>query len=114
MEYSFGLEPLLPWSMIVIAALLALLLGAATIYAGTRGAWLRLAALGVLAFALTGPSLVREEREALKTVVALVTDDSESQSVAERRQHERRGKDAAPHGVSGRAKVQSAPALMPR
>ncbi|MEM1365150.1 MAG: hypothetical protein AAGH82_05295, partial [Pseudomonadota bacterium] len=86
MEYSIGFQPLLPWALVVFAALVALLLGAATLYAGTRGKWLRLAALCLLAFALTGPSLVREERESLKTVVALVTDGSESQSVAERRQ----------------------------
>ncbi|MEO0495933.1 MAG: hypothetical protein AAF141_00985 [Pseudomonadota bacterium] len=86
MEYSIGFQPLIPWPAIVAAAIVALILAAATLYVGTRGAWLRIAALSLLAFSLTGPSLVREEREALKTIVALVTDDSESQSVADRRQ----------------------------
>ncbi|MEO0636914.1 MAG: hypothetical protein AAFY73_09730 [Pseudomonadota bacterium] len=86
MEYSIGFQPLLPWAMVGLAGLLALGLGAATVYAGTRGKWLRLAALVLLAFALAGPSLVREERESLKTVIALVTDESESQTVGGREQ----------------------------
>src|SRR5690606_2318693 len=49
-----------------------------------RGAWLRSAALVALAAALVNPVLLDEEREPLKSVVALVVDRSQSQDIGGR------------------------------
>jgi hypothetical protein len=86
MEYSLGFSPLIPVPMLIAALIFALVLGGLYIAQGSRAAILRLLALLVLVLALAGPSLIREERESLRTVVALVIDQSESQSVGDRRE----------------------------
>lgn len=65
--------------MLAPIALLAL----AGLFFGKRGAWFRLAALVALGLAMLNPVL-DEEREPLKSVVALVVDRSQSQDIGER------------------------------
>lgn len=71
----------------VIAGLVALALAAAA-FAFVRGmkGWLwRALAAALLAAALANPALVREQREALSDIVLLITDDSPSMEVGDRR-----------------------------
>ncbi|HCL64501.1 MAG TPA: hypothetical protein DIC56_06570 [Rhizobium sp.] len=76
--------PFLPWSFLLALGVLALLLAILGFYRGVRGASLRLAAsLAVLA-ALANPLLLREDREALSTVVPIIVDRSQSQETGER------------------------------
>ncbi|WP_084418077.1 hypothetical protein [Henriciella litoralis] len=79
-----SLDPLLGWP--VLWALLAVCLLAFAAYVRWRGrAWLtRAAALTVLAAALANPAYVREEREPLPSVAAVVVDRSESMSFGQR------------------------------
>jgi len=51
------------------------------LYAGQKSAGWRALALALLLAALADPSLVREQREAQKSVVAVVLDRSESQTL---------------------------------
>lgn len=80
----------LDWSPLVplwLVLLLALAAGVPTVVAialRQRGAILRLMAVLAFAGALLNPSLVREERETLKDVVAVVTDRSASQGLSVR------------------------------
>ena len=53
-------------------------------YARGSGSFLRALGLALLLLAMTGPALVREERNPLKEVVAVVVDQSGSQTIAER------------------------------
>ena len=72
--WSVSFAPLFPWQAI---AGLAMLAGAFALYGITRrvrGSWLRLTAWAMLALALANPSLLQEERDPLKTVVAMVVD----------------------------------------
>ena len=62
----------------------SLLLALAGLFFRQRGAWLRFAALAALAAALINPVLLDEEREPLKSVVALVVDRSQSQDIGDR------------------------------
>ncbi|MFO1147261.1 MAG: hypothetical protein U1E62_02710 [Alsobacter sp.] len=75
-------SPLVPLWLIVLLALAAGIPTAMAIVLRQRGSVLR--GLAVLAFlgALLNPSLVREERERLKDVVAVVTDHSASQGLS--------------------------------
>ena len=84
MTWSLSFEPLFSWP--VLAALLVplALLMAVSLFLGRRGALLRLAALAVLALALFNPVLLDEQREPLKSVVAVVVDESQSQDIGER------------------------------
>ena len=49
-----------------------------------RGAWLRALASALLVLALVNPVLMREEREGLPGIVAVVVDESASQSLGDR------------------------------
>ncbi len=86
MNWSLAFEPLLglPWLAVVLvpAALLVL----AGLFLRQRGAWLRVAAVAALALALVNPVLFDEEREPLRSVVALVADRSQSQDIRDRRE----------------------------
>ena len=79
-----SLDPLLGWPL--LWALLALCLLAYGAYIRWRGrAWLmRAAVLTALAAALANPAYVREERDPLPSVAAIVVDRSESMSFGER------------------------------
>jgi hypothetical protein len=78
---SLHFTPLLPeWLLIAFAvvALIAIALGA---LARRRGTWMRAAGLALILLALGDPSLVREDRDPLKDVVAVVLDRSASQNI---------------------------------
>ncbi|MCP4382571.1 MAG: hypothetical protein GY798_14335 [Hyphomicrobiales bacterium] len=81
MTWSLALEPLLPTWLIASAGLLALIIVSVGIWRRMRGAWLRAAAAAVLFLALLNPVALREDREPLPTVVAVVADRSASQSL---------------------------------
>jgi hypothetical protein len=83
-DLALSFTPLLPWpylALLAAAGAIALILGAAV---GQRGTGLRALALALVLAALTDPSLVREKRDAEKTVVAVVLDRSESQNFGAR------------------------------
>ncbi len=82
---SISFSPLIPvyalWVIGAIAALLALL----AIVSRGPIAILRALALALVLLALANPSLVQEEREKVKDIVAVVTDLSTSQTLGDRR-----------------------------
>src|SRR5690606_18682951 len=81
MNWSVSFAPFLPWQLLAGIALVALLALAPAVFRRMRGAWLRLAAAVALLAALANPVLLNEDREPLPTVVALVVDESASQSL---------------------------------
>ena len=82
---SLSFAPMLPWSLMLGLGLAALLVTALSLYARRRGAWLRGLGLALVWLALADPSLVREERQPLRDVVAVVLDRSASQTLGARR-----------------------------
>ena len=84
MSWSLAFESLLPTWLLVAAGLLAALLVLPGLFRRLRGAILRTVAAGLLFLALLNPVALREDREALPTVVALVVDKSASQSLDSR------------------------------
>jgi hypothetical protein len=82
--YSIALAPMLPAPALVILAVAALAVLAVGFYARRRGAVLRLIAFALLFLGLLDPSLVREDRRPLKDVVAVVIDQSGSQTIGNR------------------------------
>ncbi|MBX3598132.1 MAG: hypothetical protein KF874_11250 [Rhizobiaceae bacterium] len=85
MNWAITFEPLIsfPTLALVLAPLLALAL--AGLWLRQRGAWLRLAALAALAAAIANPVLLDEQRDPLKSVVALIIDRSQSQDIGQRK-----------------------------
>ena len=84
MNWSLSFEPLLSWPLIVALLVPLAVLAAAGLWLRRRGAWLRLVALAALALALVNPVVLDEEREPLKSVVAVVVDRSQSQDIGDR------------------------------
>jgi hypothetical protein len=83
-DFNLSFTPLLPWPILFGLGGVALAVAGLWLYARKRGTLLRVLGLGLLLLAMTGPSLVREERNPLKEVVAVVVDQSGSQTIGER------------------------------
>jgi hypothetical protein len=85
---NFGVTfvPLVPdyvvWSALVLTFVLAVLLAVMR----TRGAFVRAIAFALFVLALANPSLTREDRDPLTSVVAVVVDKSPSQDFSDRTQ----------------------------
>ena len=84
MNWSIAFEPLLSWPLLAAVLVPIALLALAGLLFRQRGALFRFAALVALAAALLNPVLLDEEREPLKSVVALVVDRSQSQDIGDR------------------------------
>ncbi|MDH7794202.1 MULTISPECIES: hypothetical protein [unclassified Beijerinckia] len=83
-QFNIALSPLVPTLVLVLLALGAIIVIGLSFWARRKGAWLRALGLGLILFSLADPSLVREDRDPLKDVVAVVLDRSASQSIGER------------------------------
>ncbi len=83
-RFSIAIEPLIPWGAILALAIPVFLLAAFALLQARRGAAIRLGAVGLLVLALTNPVMLSEERESLKSVVAVVVDRSQSQDIGNR------------------------------
>ena len=81
MTWSLAFSPLLPLWLIASFGGLAAALVVFVLFRGIRGSWLRAGALAALIAALLNPFVLREDREPLPTVVALLSDKSASQSL---------------------------------
>ncbi|WP_295813297.1 hypothetical protein [uncultured Nitratireductor sp.] len=85
MNWSLNFEPFFSWPVLAALLVPVALLALAGLWTRQRGAWLRLAALVALGAALANPVLLDEEREPLKSVVAVVVDESQSQTTIDGR-----------------------------
>ncbi len=84
MNWQVSFDPAFPlWIISGITAFAAVIALFGT-YRRLRGSFLRLGAVIALALALLNPTLLQEDREKLKSVVALVVDESDSQKLANR------------------------------
>ena len=81
MNWSIAFEPLLPWPWLLAVLAPVLLMSLIGLWFRQRGAVFRFAALAALAAALLNPVMLNEEREPLKSVVALIVDRSQSQDI---------------------------------
>jgi hypothetical protein len=83
-EFNLSFSPLLPLPLLFGLGVVALGLVGLGFYARKSGTFLRALGLGLLLLSMTGPSLVHEDRNPLKEVVAVVVDKSGSQAIGER------------------------------
>ncbi|HXW72353.1 MAG TPA: hypothetical protein VEK34_13070 [Methylocella sp.] len=83
-NFTLSLAPLLPVPFLLALLALALALISLGLYLRKSSTILRALGLGLLLLALGGPSLVEEQRDPLKEVVALVVDESGSQTLGDR------------------------------
>ena len=83
---SFGIAfaPHLPLWLLAVFGGIALAILAFSVYRQAHGAWARLFAFIVLILALANPLIVKETREGLSNIVALVIDRSQSMEIGTR------------------------------
>jgi hypothetical protein len=93
-DFNLSLTPLIPWPLLAVLALGALIAVGLGFYARRRGTTLRALGFALLLLALTDPAIVREDRDPLKDVVAVVVDRSGSQTIGERPDQTEKAKDA--------------------
>ncbi|RVC43045.1 hypothetical protein EN781_19840 [Mesorhizobium sp. M4A.F.Ca.ET.090.04.2.1] len=84
MNWSIPFEPLLAWPWLVAVLAPLALLALVGLWFRQRGSVLRFTALLALGAALLNPVFLDEERDALKSVVAIIVDRSQSQDIGER------------------------------
>ncbi len=85
-ELTLSFALLLPSALLAAFAALAVAVTVLGLLRGRRGTLLRAVGLALVLCALLDPSLVRENRQPLKDVVAIVVDHSGSQTIGNRRQ----------------------------
>src|SRR5499427_7114854 len=91
---SVAFDPLLPWWVLAVLAGVGLVLVLVGMGARARGTLLRLTSLIVVLAALSNPMLVEEQRKPIADVALVVTDDSDSMAIGERRQQVQAAKEA--------------------
>lgn len=80
-DWALLFDPLIPLWLVIVASVFALVLTGLGLWARRRGAVLRAAAMAIVILTLLDPSVRLEERDRLPTIVALVSDESASQSI---------------------------------
>jgi hypothetical protein len=84
MNYGIAFTPLVPSTVLWLAAGAIAVIAALLLIARSRGAAVRVLALALLALALANPSFTREDHEPLTSVVAVIVDNSPSQNFGNR------------------------------
>src|SRR3974390_1942371 len=84
MNYGIAFTPLVPSIVLWVATAAIVMIAALLLFARSRGAAVRVAALALIVLALANPSFTREDREPLSSVVAVVVDKSPSQNFGDR------------------------------
>ncbi|VFU10649.1 conserved protein of unknown function [Methylocella tundrae] len=105
-QFNLSFAPFLPWPVLAGFGALALFVVALGFYARRRGTLLRALGLALLLLALTDPSLVREDRAGLKDVVAVVVDQSGSQTIGERAEQTKKAAEALEEQLKGLGNVE--------
>ncbi len=84
MNLGIAFEPLIPFWFLVAAGIVAAAVAILLMASRSRGAFMRALALALAVIALANPSLTREDRDPLNSVVAVVLDRSASQRFGDR------------------------------
>src|SRR5271167_2852435 len=94
MNYGIAFTPLVPTLVLWLAVAAIIVIAALLLLGRSRGAAVRLLALGLILLALANPSFTREDREPLSSVAAVVIDKSPSQSFGDRTKQTERAREA--------------------
>src|SRR5262245_9897271 len=82
---SVAFDPLLPWEILAVLAGIGIVLVLLGLRAGARGTIWRIGAVAIVLAALANPALVEEQRKPIADVALIVTDDSDSMAIGDRR-----------------------------
>lgn len=94
MNYGIAFTPLVPLLVLWLAIGAIVVIAALLLIGRSRAAWIRVAALALIALALANPQFTREDREPLTSVAAVVIDKSPSQNFGDRTKQTAQAQDA--------------------
>src|SRR5260370_22868211 len=106
---SVAFDPLLGWPLLAVLGGVGLVLVLLGLRAGARGTIWRLGSVLVVLAALANPALIEEQRKPIADVALVVTDDSDSMAIGERRPQVQAAREALKkklsqhEGLEGRA-----------
>jgi hypothetical protein len=101
MNWNIAFAPELPLWIIALILLPSLALVLWGLFSRVRGSWIRTFAWAALALALANPSLLIEDREKLKSVIAVVVDQTGSQKLENRETQTLAARDAVLSRIGG-------------
>jgi len=110
---SVAFDPLLPWEALAamgVAAIVLVLLG---LRAGARGTIWRIGATAVVLAALANPALIEEQRKPIADIALIVTDDSDSMAIGERRQQVQAAREALKRKLAQQEGLEVREATLP-
>jgi hypothetical protein len=105
MNFSLSFAPFVPLPWLIAAGAVVVALTGIGLFARQRGAGLRALALALILLALANPSLVREQRENLPNVLAVVLDNSASQRLDGREEQVKSARNQLEQQVKGLDKL---------
>ncbi|UFZ07409.1 hypothetical protein LQG66_14325 [Bradyrhizobium ontarionense] len=99
MNYGIAFTPLVPTIVLWLAIGAIAVIAALLLIGRSRAAWIRVAALVLIALALANPQFTREDREPLTSVAAVVVDKSPSQNFGDRTKQTQAAQEALVDGL---------------
>ncbi|CAN5521571.1 hypothetical protein BH10PSE6_BH10PSE6_57890 [soil metagenome] len=110
---SVAFDPLLPWPVLIALGAAGLVLVLLGLRARARGLlWRSLAVVVVLA-ALANPALIEEQRKPIADIALIVTDDSDSMAIGERRTQAQAAREALKKKLSQQEGLEVREAVLP-
>src|SRR3954471_18011627 len=99
MNYGIAFTPLVPTLVLWLAIGAIAVIAALLLIGRSRAAWIRVAALALIALALANPQFTREDREPLSSVAAVVVDKRPSPNFGDRNKQPQAAEEALVDGL---------------
>ena len=110
---SIAFDPLLGWPALAVLGGIGLVLVLLGLRAGARGTIWRLGSVLVVLAALANPALIEEQRKPIADVALVVTDDSDSMAIGERRQQVQAARETLKKKLSQQEGLEVREAVLP-
>jgi hypothetical protein len=110
---SVAFDPLLGWAVLAVLGGIGLVLVLLGLRAGASGTIWRLGSVLVVLAALANPALIEEQRKPIADVALVVTDDSDSMAIGERRPQVQAAREALKKKLSQQEGLEVREAVLP-
>ena len=110
---SIAFDPLLGWPVLAVLGGIGLVLVLLGLRAGARGTFWRLGSVLVVLAALANPALIEEQRKPIADVALVVTDDSDSMAIGDRRPQVQAAREALKKKLSQQEGLEVREAVLP-
>jgi hypothetical protein len=110
---SVAFDPLLPWPVLIALGAVGLVLVLLGLRARARGLLWRFLAVVVVLAALSNPALIEEQRKPIADIALVVTDDSDSMAIGDRRTQVQAAREALKKKLAQQEGLEVREAVLP-